>query len=101
MPRSNKQAILRFRPFFALPGVTVRRRYAAQGCADAHTDAAATGRVGRVGRLSRCGLWLYGRDVAMDRELKIRRNSTLRKQTQIVAIFGNCEKSKHIEVMRV
>ena len=38
MPRLNKQAILRFRPFFALGGITIRRRYAAQGCADAHTQ---------------------------------------------------------------
>ena len=91
------------RPSFskALGGATIRRRYAAQGCADAHTDAVATGRVGRVGRLSRCGLWLYGRDVAMDRDLNNSQKLYLEKANTNCSYFGNCEKNKPIEVMRV
>merc|ERR1712185_531104 len=51
LPHQNRQAIVRPGPYQPLGPVSVRRRSAAQGCANAHPDRATTG--GRLGPSSR------------------------------------------------
>ena len=59
-PHQRRQATVRPGPYQPLGGVTIRRRSAARGCADAHTDPAPLDGNSRSveSMLTYCDIWL-------------------------------------------